>query len=140
MPWQATSETFVERTELPEPNYLDWIRGTYTATIPISDRPPDQQSDQESEVLVPLTVHLDFTTANDNNIRWSPSISGPAQSTGVKGLSPIPEFIPDTSESGTYGLTILPAQSPGIRPSFRRMVASRLHLAGKTKTTCGPSQ
>ena len=70
MPWQATSETFVEQTELPEPNYLDWIRGTYTAHIPISDGPADQEP-RESEVFVPITLHLDFSKERDKIVHWT---------------------------------------------------------------------
>jgi hypothetical protein len=71
VPWQATSETFVERTEFPDPNHLDWVRGTYTAAVPISDGPPDQESGQESQILVPLTLHLDFTKGREENVHWT---------------------------------------------------------------------
>jgi hypothetical protein len=64
------SETFVEQTELPEPNYLDWIRGTYTASIPISDGPADQ-GPRESEVFVPLALHLDFSKERDEIVHWT---------------------------------------------------------------------
>ncbi|ORX93483.1 hypothetical protein BCR34DRAFT_580482, partial [Clohesyomyces aquaticus] len=87
VPWQTTSETFVELTELTEPNYLDWIRGTYTANIPISDVPTEEEP-HESEVFVPITLDLDFSKEREEILSWTidtrPSkIRGPAAYPGM---------------------------------------------------------
>ncbi len=84
MRWHAASETFIEQTEFPEPNYRDWIRGTYTASVPISDGPLNQ----ECEVFVPLTLQLDFVKERDRMVQWTidcqpTQIRGPAAYPGV---------------------------------------------------------
>jgi hypothetical protein len=74
-PWQAISETFVEQTERENalPNYLDWIRGTYHADVPISDGLCDEEID---EVEVRLTVSLDFTKDREECIHWTIDLTG----------------------------------------------------------------
>jgi hypothetical protein len=60
IPWQVISETFIEQTETRQPNFLDWIRGSYYVEVPVSDDLSDGDEGEGSEVTVRLTISLDF--------------------------------------------------------------------------------
>lgn len=70
VPWQVSSETFIEQTEYNEPNILDWVRGTYHVEASISDGLCDEGV-QESNVVVHLKLSLDFTKERENCAHWT---------------------------------------------------------------------
>ncbi|KAK0702953.1 hypothetical protein B0T26DRAFT_680724 [Lasiosphaeria miniovina] len=59
------------QTELPEPSYLDWISGTYTTTVPVLRNEPESQYFSNREILIPVTLRLDFSADTEQMVRWT---------------------------------------------------------------------
>jgi hypothetical protein len=70
VPWKVSSETFIEQTEYSEPNFFDWVRGTYCIEVTISDGLRGEEV-QESDVIVFLKLSLDFTKDRENCANWT---------------------------------------------------------------------
>jgi hypothetical protein len=73
------SETFIEQTERTEPHFVDWIRGSYYVEVPLSDgveSPVDEHDEGDedyAEVMVKMTISLDFTKREDREefVDWT---------------------------------------------------------------------
>ncbi|KAK0701719.1 hypothetical protein B0T26DRAFT_757712 [Lasiosphaeria miniovina] len=64
VPWETTTETFLQQTEPHEHSYPDWVGGTYIAIVSVLQQWQHQQTSQQSrdnEILILLTLYLDFT-------------------------------------------------------------------------------